>query len=51
MKCDGAKVREEAADIKRSKTEARKDLDTKKLNALNVHTSTPTLQRKSKTIK
>ena len=37
MKCDGAKVREEAADIKRSKIEARKDLDTRKLNALNIY--------------
>ena len=48
--CEGDDVRKEAAEIKQTTTANRKDIDTRKLNILNVYTSQPTQQRKCKTI-
>ena len=48
VRVDGDKVRKEVADIKQNKTEARKDIETRRLHVLKIYTSQPTLQRKQK---
>ena len=50
VRVDGDKVRKEAADIKQKKTEARKDIETRRLHVLKIYTSQSTLQRKQKEI-
>jgi len=48
IKVDSEEVRRLAADTKRNKTEANKDIGSRRLKSLNIYTSTPTMQRKKK---
>ena len=48
IKVASEEVRRITADTKRNKTEANKDIGSRRLKSLNVYTSTPTMQRKKK---